>query len=394
MSRFYLPSDDYDDWKEMQVMNTPSDRRNAAALADRKAFSSSLSAERTPAAAAGDDTAAAGDDTAAAGTGISARDANTLTVSAVDFYNTAMLKIFGVTTGQQIFGHVDDFNPMYLPDSVAKGNDNIKRLEARRDFYSLRYSEEQLRDVKKRPEKFEKYIAFLKTNGFFDFGKERGVGLLSGLAEHMLYYDNGATVDMFKEFIQNMEIQKTGNNIEVTLRDIVSMSTSVKSKPYYCDSVKLFIAVLTAVKHINLMIRKLTTADTNSHSVVDQFKISLTFKFSNPGVLQKLSGLQKSFVTCSPTAVVPTGDPVATNYFKFNINDLTVLTTSAASAASAAAGGGRACVLREQQQRQAELRGSKLMRRNRRHRNRKHTRKTRRGRGRSHKRASKSHKRA
>ena len=155
------------------------------------------------------------------------------------------------------------------------------------------------------------------------------------------------------------------------------MSTSVKSKPYYCDSVKLFIAVLTAVKHINLMIRKLTTADTNSHSVVDQFKISLTFKFSNPGVLQKLSGLQKSFVTCSPTAVVPTGDPVATNYFKFNINDLTVLTTSAASAASAAAGG-----------------GSKLMRRNRRHRNRKHTRKTRRGRGRSHKRASKSHKRA
>lgn len=375
MSRFYLPSDDYDDWKEMQVMNTPSDRRNAAALADRKAFSSSLSAERTPAAAAGDDTAAAGDDTAAAGTGISARDANTLTVSAVDFYNTAMLKIFGVTTGQQIFGHVDDFNPMYLPDSVAKGNDNIKMLEARRDFYSVRYSEEQLRDVKKRPEKFEKYIAFLKTNGFFDFGKERGVGLLSGLAEHMLYYDNGATVVMFKEFIQNMEIQKTGNNIEVTLRDIVSMSTSVKSKPYYCDSVKLFIAVLTAVKHINLMIRKLTTK--NSHSVVDQFKISLTFKFSNPGVLQKLSGLQKSFVTCSPTAVVPTGDPVATNYFKFNINDLTVLTTSAASAASAAAGG-----------------GSKLMRRNRRHRNRKHTRKTRRGRGRSHKRASKSHKRA
>ena len=389
MSRFYLPSDDYDDWKEMQVMNTPSDRRNAAALADRKAFSSSLSAERTPAALADrkafssslsaerTPAAAAGDDTAAAGTGISARDANTLTVSAVDFYNTAMLKIFGVTTGQQIFGHVDDFNPMYLPDSVANGNDNIKRLEARRDFYSLRYSEEQLRDVKKRPEKFEKYIAFLKTNGFFDFGKERGVGLLSGLAEHMLYYDNGATVVMFKEFIQNMEIQKTGNNIEVTLRDIVSMSTSVKSKPYYCDSVKLFIAVLTAVKHINLMIRKLTTADTNSHSVVDQFKISLTFKFSNPGVLQKLSGLQKSFVTCSPTAVVPTGDPVATNYFKFNINDLTVLTTSAASAASAAAGG-----------------GSKLMRRNRRHRNRKHTRKTRRGRGRSHKRASKSHKRA
>ena len=135
MSRFYLPSDDYDDWKEMQVMNTPSDRRNAAALADRKAFSSSLSAERTPAAAAGDDTAAAGDDTAAAGddtaaagTGISARDANTLTVSAVDFYNIAMLKIFGVTTGQQIFGHVDGFNPMYVPDSVAKGNDNIKML--------------------------------------------------------------------------------------------------------------------------------------------------------------------------------------------------------------------------------------------------------------------------
>ena len=233
MSRFYLPSDDYDDWKEMQVMNTPSDRRNAAALADRKAFSSSLSAERTPAALADrkafssslsaerTPAAAAGDDTAAAGTGISARDANTLTVSAVDFYNTAMLKIFGVTTGQQIFGHVDDFNPMYLPDSVANGNDNIKRLEARRDFYSLRYSEEQLRDVKKRPEKFEKYIAFLKTNGFFDFGKERGVGLLSGLAEHMLYYDNGATVVMFKEFIQNMEIQKTGNNIEVTLRDIV-----------------------------------------------------------------------------------------------------------------------------------------------------------------------------
>ena len=43
------------------------------------------------------------------------------------------------------------------------GNDNIKRLEARRDFYSLRYSEEQLRDVKKRPEKFEKYIAFLNS---------------------------------------------------------------------------------------------------------------------------------------------------------------------------------------------------------------------------------------
>lgn len=317
---------------------------------------------RTPAAAA------AGDDTALSEK--QKRHIDTLRVSAVDFYNTAMQKIFDTKTGQEIFGYVDLFNPMYLPDSVESGNANIKNIEALIARFPNRFTEKQWIDVKKRPEKFEKYIEFLKNNGYFDLeepqtqatAEKRQVGLLSGLANNMLYYDEGLIVDMFKNFIQDMEILITTNgniflSCEVTLHDIVSMSTSVKSKPYYCDSVKLFIAVLTAVKHLNSNL------------------IKITFKFSKPGLFQKLSGLQKSFFTCSPTATaaVPTGDPgdpLGTNYFKFNIDNLT-------SAAAAAVVG-----------------GSKLMRRNRRHRNRKHTRKTRRGRGRSHKRASKSHKRA
>jgi hypothetical protein len=174
----------------------------------------------------------------------------------------------------------------------------------------------------------------------------------SGLAKSMKSFQQGIIVVKVKEFIQNMEIQITGNNVEVTLRDIVKMvSTSVKSQPYYCESMKLFIAILTAVKFIN---KSITQPD---------------FKFSTGGILgmfSKLSGLQKSFVACF--SQTPVGDPVATNYFKFNTDAFT--TTAAAAAAG----------------------GSKSMRRNRRHRNRRN--KTHRGRGRSHKRASKSHKRA
>jgi len=264
---------------------------------------------------------------------------NALTVTAVDFYNHSMLKIFGVNT--QLFGHIDNFNPMYLPVPSAVEQLNVPNVQVP--------AEQQTR-----LQNYKKYIAFLTDNGYFSSN-----GALSGLTNSIPNSD--PILNQVTAFIKNMEIQTNGQNVTVTLRDIVQMSTSVKSNPYYCDSMKLFIAILTAVKYINIGITQ------------------PEFEFSKPGMFSfsKSSGLQKSFVACSSfsSSPVPDGDPVATNYLRFNINAL---------AAAAAAEKQIADNTAAEEARASKWMGGKSMRRNRRL---KRARKTRRGRVCSHKRS-------
>ena len=274
---------------------------------------------------------------------------NALTVTAVNFYNDTMQKIFGVNT--TLFGPIGNFNPMFLPhpDVVEQLNvPNVQVPEAQRP----------------RLQNFQKYIAFLTDNGYFGVG-----GALSGLSNSIL--NSAPILNQVNAFIKNMEIQPNGQNVKVTLRDIVQMSTSVKSNPYYCDSMKLFIAILTAVKYIN---KSITQPD---------------FEFSKPGMFSfsQSSGLQKSFVACSSSpSQIPTGDPIAANTLNFNID---AFTAGAAAAQKRIVDNAAAQAAEEEQQRQqkdqqrqqryAQYGGSKSMRRNRRL---KRARKTRRGRGR------------
>jgi hypothetical protein len=263
-----------------------------------------------------------------------------LTVTAVDLYNKAMNKIFpSVDTQKKLFGPTNLFNPMNLPISLEVAKKNL--LETTK----VGFTDQQWSDVQKRPQKFKKYIQFLEDNGFFD---SEGNRALSGSAK-------SGIIGNVEKFINSMETGTIGNyDVNVTLRDIVTrISSSVKSQPDYCESLKLFIAILTAVKFI-------------INKGIPQPK----FEFSTPSGFFKMfskstSTLQKNFGACFEK--IPDGDPVDTNYFNFD--------TKAFEAAAAAAAG-----------------GSKSMRKNRRHRNRRN--KTHRGRGRSHKRASKSYKRA
>lgn len=268
-----------------------------------------------------------------------------LTVIAVDLYNDAMNKMFpSVDIQKKLFGPTNIFNPMNLPISLEIAKKNLSETT------KVGFTDQQWSDVQKRSQKFKKYIQFLEDNGFFD---AEGNGALSGLAKSMKSFEHNIIVDKVEEFIRNMVIVP-GNDVNVTLRDIVTrISSSVKSQPYYCESVKLFIAILTAVKFINKGITQPKFEFSKASGVFRMFSKST-------------STLQKNFGACF--AQIPDGDPVDTNYFKFN--------TKAFEAAAAAAAGG----------------SSKSMRRNRRHRNRRN--KTHRGRGRSHKRASKSYKRA
>jgi len=273
-----------------------------------------------------------------------------LTVTAVDLYNQAMNQIFtSVDTQKKLFGPTNLFNPMNLPTSLEVAKKNL--LETTK----VGFTDQQWSDVQKRPQKFEKYIQFLEDNGFFD---AEGNTALSGLAKSMKSFEHNTIVDKVEEFIRNMVIVP-GNDVNVTLRDIVTrISSSVKSQPpYYCESLKLFIAILTAVKFINKSITQPKFEFSKPSGVFRMFSNSMS------------SALQKNFGACF--SKIPDGDPVDTNYFKF---DTKAFEAAAAAAAAAAAG------------------GSKSMRKNRRHRNRRN--KTHRGRGRSHKRASKSYKRA
>jgi len=268
-----------------------------------------------------------------------------LTVTAVDLYNQAMNQIFpSVDTQKKLFGPTNLFNPMNLPTSLEVAKKNL--LETTK----VGFTDQQWSDVQKRSQKFKKYLQFLEDNGFFDAEGNRA---LSDLAKSMKSFEHNTIVDKVEEFIRNMVIVP-GNDVNVTLRDIVTrISSSVNSQPYYCESLKLFIAILTAVKFINKSI---------TQPKFEFSKPSGVFRmFSNP-----MSALQKNFGACF--SKIPDGDPVDTDYFKFD--------TKAFEAAAAASAAG----------------GSKSMRKNRRHRNRRN--KTHRGRGRSHKRASKSYKRA
>jgi len=291
-------------------------------------------------------------DTAPVARSSASADANktSLTVAAIQLYNDTMQKIFGVNT--QLFGPIGDFNPMFLPvPSVVEQLNvpNVQVPEAQRP----------------RLQNFQKYIAFLTDNGYFSVG-----GALSGLSNSI---PNSAPIlNQVNAFIKNMEIQPNGQNVKVTLRDIVQMSTSVKSNPYYCDSMKLFIAILTAVKYIN---KSITQPD---------------FEFSKPGMFSfsQSSGLQKSFVACSSSSSqIPVGDPVDTNYLNFNTSAFTAGAAAAAQKRIVDNAAAEAAEDAERQRERFNTGGSKSMRRNKRI---KRARKTRR---RSHKRASKSHKR-
>ena len=113
-------------------------------------------------------------------------------------------------------------------------------------------------------------------------------------------------VEKVIQFIESMEVKTTGNQIVVTLHDIIDKLSSTSFDSDHCKSEKLFMAVLLAIQML--------------HCSSDNY--SLVFKFAKSFIGP--SGLQKTSKTCSGSKqpISSSKDPVAENIFGFDTTAL------------------------------------------------------------------------
>jgi len=221
-------------------------------------------------------------------------------------------------------------------DMIALFNDAIMRI------FSDRYMDTTTTSLMLIPQNGDKttpalnlkrnaYIKFLKKNGFIQDGISMNTFVLSAITAFSR--DRDKFLKNVREFIKKMEVQidPRNNNIEVTLHDRIRRGTIVNTEKsriggiltdpsYHCESLKLFMAILTAVLHLNQPILKRTD-------------ITLTFEFLK-GLFG--SGLVESVKNCSgkTVSVNPDLDPVSSNIYQFIIDELQTYADEGASAAA------------------------------------------------------------
>lgn len=157
------------------------------------------------------------------------------------------------------------------------------------------------------------YIAFLDTNH-----------AVTTSLQLINYTTKRKILGNIDQFIESMKVKSnsTKTTFDVTLHDRIGRGTTVDkdegnhspdggiftSRSYHCESLTLFMAILTAGLYLNSLIFK-------------NKNITLTFKFSK-GLFGSGSGLLKSVKKCSGKVISADKDPVKENIYNFNIDDL------------------------------------------------------------------------
>jgi hypothetical protein len=234
-----------------------------------------------------------------------------ISVDMIALFNVAMMRIFG-----QRYMNIDtNTSLMLIPTDLKNMTPDLKNMTP--DLTLKKYA----------------YIMFLKANKFVKFGDSPNTLVLSnekinGDKNREKFLKN------VREFITKMEVQINphNNSIEVTLHDRIRRGTIVDKKEsieggiiadpsYHCESLKLFVAILTAGFYL-------------SQPILIQKNVELTFKFSK-GLFG--SGLVESVKICSGKTVSVSAeiDPVSSNLYRFQI---TVLEDYSKNAAKDGAG--------------------------------------------------------
>ena len=201
----------------------------------------------------------------------------------VDLYNDAVLKIFPTGTMVAIFGEeiessIGHWKMMFPPN----GMDNYNQCTNRRTLDEVCNPIFEQKQI---------FLDFIQEN----FKELDNVEKLRDIEKKV------------KDFIQKMEVKSDTTNpyikIDVTLHDIIGNFSTTSRDSLHCQSEKLFLAILFAIKK-KVHVFELTK------------NYNLTFKFAKSSIGK--SGLQKSSVICSgDKTITESMDPVdpAKNFF-------------------------------------------------------------------------------
>ena len=206
----------------------------------------------------------------------------------VDLYNDAVLKIFPLDTmillfGEEIESSIGHWKMMFPPNGMIKYNqcNESKTLD---EVCSPIFEQKQI------------FLDFIKDN-FPELTDQEPENV-----EKLLDIEKKV-----KDFIQKMEVKSDTTNpyikIDVTLHDIIGNFSTTSRGSLHCQSEKLFLAILFAIKN-KVHVFELTK------------NYNLTFKFAKSSIGK--SGLQKSSVICSgDKTITESMDPVDTakNFF-------------------------------------------------------------------------------
>jgi hypothetical protein len=218
-----------------------------------------------------------------------------LSEKCVGLYNDAILKIFPVDTMAQLFekeleSPIGNWK-MYFPEKTIDFVDKCRERKILHEVCEPLFEQKQF------------FLDFIKQNfpELTNKGSENAAKLLD-------------IEKKVKDFIQKMEVKSDINGsiikIDVTLHDIIGNFSTTSGGSLHCQSEKLFLAILFAIKK-KVHVFELTRG------------YKLTFKFAKSSIGK--SGLQKSSVICSgDKTITESTDPVdpENNFFKLELSTL------------------------------------------------------------------------
>jgi outer membrane murein-binding lipoprotein Lpp len=218
----------------------------------------------------------------------------TLSEKYVELYNKAIIRIFPVDTMVKLFGENLESSighwKLFFPPGVM---DSFKPCETSRQILT-----EECKPIFKQKQVF---LDFIKDNfEELTYANPENVAKVQDIEKNV------------KDFIKRMGVKadftKSKLEIVVTLHDIISNLSTTSFDSLHCQSEKLFIAILFAIK------KKVHVFD-----LVCDYE--LKFKFAESSIGK--SGLQKSSVICSgDTKINKLTDPVSDLIFTLDTTKL------------------------------------------------------------------------